>query len=111
MLDASMNRRRVPRAIVALVLLYLALDLCNPLPGAFSFNPDQCIDGVRAEPLRDEIPTPTVLVLPTQARVEPPPPTRPVVRTIPSVPRFISRALPFRYAPPGASPGQSPEDH
>lgn len=102
----------IPRVVIVLVLLYLALDFSNPmLRGAFSFNPDHSVDGVRAEPPGERIASPAALLLPEHVRVDPKPPAPRVVREAVAIPRFTPRAAPFRHAPRGASPEPSPEDH
>lgn len=48
--------RSVRRGFVLVVLLYLGLDFTHPsIPGAVSFNPDACTEGVRAERGRADV--------------------------------------------------------
>lgn len=44
---------RPGRFLVGLLLAYVALDLGSPvIPGAFSFDPDDCVDGFRGDRTR-----------------------------------------------------------
>ena len=43
----------LPRCATLALLLYVSLDLSNPhMPGAFNFDPDECVESVQAASLR-----------------------------------------------------------
>ena len=51
MLPALPMRRRLP---LLAFILYVTLDLSNPfVPGAFTFNPDECVESVQFERERE----------------------------------------------------------
>lgn len=46
----------LPRCATLALLLYVSLDLSNPhMPGAFNFDPDDCVESVQAPSLRSLI--------------------------------------------------------
>ena len=73
-----MNRRRGMLVFV----IYIALDLSSPfVPGAFNFNPDECVDGIQRASSPNQradasaLPTRTPVV---RLELPPPSPVRPL---------------------------------
>src|SRR5262245_51319063 len=67
------------RSLLLAFLTYLSLDLSTPfVPGAFNFDPDECVDGVRSPHQRASAsarPTRTPMV---RLKLPPPSPARPL---------------------------------
>ena len=76
------------RRLILLLGLYVSLDLANPfMPGAFNFNPDDSVDGVR---LHYEVFRSRLAVIPTPPSIRDAALKRPVVTPQPAEPPAVS---------------------
>ena len=76
------------RHLIFLLGLYVSLDLANPfMPGAFNFNPDDSVDGVR---LQYEVFRSRLAVIPTPPSIRDAALKRPVVTPQPADPPAVS---------------------
>jgi hypothetical protein len=64
------------RGLILVIAVYVGLDLANPfMPGAFTFDPEQSVDGVHGERSRPQLvtlATPAVLRVQTEGTSPPP---------------------------------------
>lgn len=98
------------RAWALALLLYTAPDFASPLvPGAFVFDAQESVDGLRASRLRDDAGPAPAVPAPGPARLErDTAPVRPTERRPPASPSF---SPPRARSAPAAEPRPRTEDH
>ena len=98
------------RRLILLLGLYVSLDLANPfMPGAFNFNPDDSVDGVR---LYQEVFRSRLAVIPTPPSIRDAPLKRPVVSLQPAHPPAVSEwFVSLRQRQSSSSEPPPVEDH
>ena len=94
--------------LVGLLLMYVGLDFANPMmPGAVSFDPSECVEGVHLERARTPESTASVPVLPVARRIDTASAERAAPRSVrnPRPPLFFvtppAHAVPLDAPPPG----------
>lgn len=102
------------RLLVALLFAYVTFDLADPLsPGAFTFNPDQSVDGCRFDGPREARPVLLPAAQPQDGRVAAAPSGRPApARPAPVLP--VARPAVHQRrtpAPPPPEPAPAGDDH
>ena len=95
-----------------LLILYVCLDLSSPLwPGAFNFDPDDSVDGLRSDQSRQDLAPPASEPAagrhPTAGRLLPRGKHLPRLSAAPARSRFVQRS---QLSPP-PDPAPSGDDH
>ena len=95
------------RRLILMIAIYVGLDLANPfMPGAFTFDPEQSVEGVQGERGRQQV---VALGTPAAPRVQTDRTLTPPRRPAPVVRKWFAEPRPAHV--PGSDLSPRSEDH